>query len=163
MSGYTVNNEAKVPIFKDVKGAQKMLSVYDDHISLTQIKNFRTILTSDWFKGTKEIYYTDMSSVQYREATGWVLGYIQFEAIGVASGNNFGSENSWTFEKDKAAIAKEILDYVQKRIAEAKQSKNTVVAAVSPADELMKFKQLLDAGIITQQEFDEKKKQLLGL
>ena len=38
-----------------------------------------------------------------------------------------------------------------------------VVASTSDADELMKFKQLLDAGVITQEEFDAKKKQLLGL
>ena len=33
----------------------------------------------------------------------------------------------------------------------------------SNADELKKFKELLDAGVITQEEFDAKKKQLLGL
>ena len=33
----------------------------------------------------------------------------------------------------------------------------------SQADELMKFKKLLDQGVITQKEFDAKKKQLLGL
>ena len=36
-------------------------------------------------------------------------------------------------------------------------------ASQSNADELVKFKQLLDSGIITQEEFDAKKKQLLGL
>lgn len=39
----------------------------------------------------------------------------------------------------------------------------TSVQTVSSADELRKFKYLLDAGIITQEEFDAKKKQLLGL
>lgn len=34
---------------------------------------------------------------------------------------------------------------------------------LSSADEIMKFKQLLDNGIITQEEFEQKKKQLLGL
>jgi predicted Zn-dependent peptidase len=34
---------------------------------------------------------------------------------------------------------------------------------VSTADELKKFKELLDSGVITQEEFDAKKKQLLGL
>ena len=34
---------------------------------------------------------------------------------------------------------------------------------LSPADELLKWKQLLDSGAITQEEFDAKKKQLLGL
>ena len=33
----------------------------------------------------------------------------------------------------------------------------------SNADELKKYKELLDSGIITQEEFDAKKKQLLGL
>ena len=33
----------------------------------------------------------------------------------------------------------------------------------SAADEIRKFKELLDCGIITQEEFDAKKKQLLGI
>ena len=37
------------------------------------------------------------------------------------------------------------------------------VATSSAADEIKKFKELLDSGIITQEEFDAKKKQLLGL
>ena len=36
-------------------------------------------------------------------------------------------------------------------------------SAVSSADELKKYKELLDSGVITQEEFDAKKKQLLGL
>lgn len=34
---------------------------------------------------------------------------------------------------------------------------------ISSADELKKFKELLDSGVITQEEFDAKKKQLLGI
>lgn len=36
-------------------------------------------------------------------------------------------------------------------------------SSVSAADELKKFKELLDIGVITKEEFDAKKKQLLGL
>ena len=39
----------------------------------------------------------------------------------------------------------------------------TVIQNDSMADELKKFKDLLDSGVITQEEFDAKKKQLLGL
>lgn len=39
----------------------------------------------------------------------------------------------------------------------------SVVQQVFAADELKKFKELLDSGILTQEEFDAKKKQLLGL
>lgn len=37
------------------------------------------------------------------------------------------------------------------------------VVAISAADEILKFKSLLDSGAITQEEYDAKKKQLLGL
>ena len=36
-------------------------------------------------------------------------------------------------------------------------------AYIGSADELKKYKDLLDCGVITQEEFDAKKKQLLGL
>ena len=45
----------------------------------------------------------------------------------------------------------------------AEQAKAQNPAPVSAADELRKFKELLDSGVITQEEFDAKKKQLLGL
>ena len=47
--------------------------------------------------------------------------------------------------------------------AKQEQIASTSAPAISAADELKKFKELLDSGIITQEEFDAKKKQLLGL
>ena len=46
---------------------------------------------------------------------------------------------------------------------EQKKASAPASAPVSAADELKKFKELLDMGVITQEEFDAKKKQLLGL
>lgn len=50
----------------------------------------------------------------------------------------------------------------------SRQDKNTISvennkAPSSNADELKKYKEILDSGIISQEEFDAKKKQLLGL
>ena len=42
-------------------------------------------------------------------------------------------------------------------------SNQVVLYNQSTADELKKYKELLDSGVITQEEFDAKKKQLLGL
>ena len=50
-------------------------------------------------------------------------------------------------------------EFKQMQEASAKSSAN----AVSSADELKKFKELLDMGVISQEEFEAKKKQLLGL
>ena len=61
----------------------------------------------------------------------------------------------------------EIYEAINKLIVERQeQAKAAPVkqeATTSNADELKKYKDLLDAGIITQEEFDAKKKQLLGL
>lgn len=54
-------------------------------------------------------------------------------------------------------------------LVSAKAAEATVVteikqeAPISNADELWKYKELLDSGVITQEEFEAKKKQLLGL
>jgi len=64
------------------------------------------------------------------------------------------------FTKDK--MDKIFVDLLQ-ILENYKASKNNETAVVSTADELKKFKELLDLGIISQEEFDAKKKQLLGL
>ena len=59
-----------------------------------------------------------------------------------------------------------MLEILNQKIREAKSGAHaaaTVVQQTSAADEIKKFKELLDMGVITQEEFDAKKKQLLGL
>lgn len=52
---------------------------------------------------------------------------------------------------------------MMERLREAKSHQGPVTTAgVSEADEIMKFKSLLDDGLISQEEFDAKRKQLLG-
>lgn len=61
----------------------------------------------------------------------------------------------------------EAISMMQDITAKYKTSANSGVTQIiqqnSTADELKKFKELLDMGVITQEEFDAKKKQLLGL
>ena len=60
-------------------------------------------------------------------------------------------------------------DIVTGRVAPAAPAAAPAPAPAAPAsvseaaDDLLKLKELLDAGILTQEEFDAKKKQLLGL
>ena len=80
--------------------------------------------------------------------------------------DNLFNENSFTFEGHLDNIMEEVQLFVKKKVDEAKRQKNApvvVAGTLSNADELKKFKELLDMGIITQEEFDAKKKQLLGL
>ena len=52
-------------------------------------------------------------------------------------------------------------DFLDRCIADA--SSEPVAIAASAADEILKYKELLDKGIITAEEFSAKKAQLLGL
>lgn len=64
-------------------------------------------------------------------------------------------------------IHKVIRKLLIERQSENKKEKTSVThitqEAQSSADELRKYKELLDCGVITQEEFDAKKKQLLGI
>lgn len=59
--------------------------------------------------------------------------------------------------------SKDLSDATDADIERNKAPQGTVIQQASAADELKKFKELLDMGIITQEEFDAKKKQILGL
>lgn len=61
--------------------------------------------------------------------------------------------------------ADEIYTVMNNLLIERQQEKNGVTTAPveNETDKLKKYKDLLDSGVITQEEFDAKKKQLLGL
>ena len=145
----------------EIKGAQKILRIYDDRVTLEQVKNARALLSQNWFQGIKEIYYSDMLGLQCKEASKFVLGYIQFETASSRGGDNFNSENSWTYDMNvnvSNTVAKEIQEFVRKKIRLAKNPQPQQSQQVSTADEMLKWKSLYDAGVISEEEFNEKKK-----
>ena len=80
-----------------------------------------------------------------------------FKGISISSSS--GLIKFW-FIKNAAEIHKVVSELIVKRSA------SSIVAekgTIDDADELMKFKDLLDKGIISQEEFDAKKKHILGL
>lgn len=52
---------------------------------------------------------------------------------------------------------------VTQQAKQAVKQPTVKAASTDPADEIRKFKKLADDGIITKEEFEAKKKQLLGL
>lgn len=65
--------------------------------------------------------------------------------------------------ENRDEIHKAITDLLLNRQEKTKAPEIKQEVQQSNADELKKYKELLDSGIITQEEFDAKKKQLLGL
>ncbi len=161
------------PIYVLDGGAKDVLYAFEDRVVISHHGVLNAL--SMGIKGDKTIYYSDITSVQYK-APGILTGYLQFSLPGgnENQGGVFSAindENTITIvaknAAKRAAKAQEVVDFLNKKLREAKtgaHSTPTVIQqSVSAADELKKFKDLLDSGAITQEEFDAKKKQLLGL
>lgn len=85
-----------------------------------------------------------------------------------ASANNTQSANDQLarvvdYDKCPKCGSRNLVDATEEDIERNKAPQGTVVQQASAADEIKKFKELLDMGVISQEEFDAKKKQLLGL
>ncbi|MBP3261508.1 SHOCT domain-containing protein [Pseudobutyrivibrio sp.] len=165
-----------------VKGINGTIYVYDDRVEIE-----RAGFTAKMYinSGTKIFYYKDITAVDYKRVT-MSGGFIHFRTSGsVTSAPNLNlaavltfdspewnaalrNENGVLFNKPRQADEVEnVYNVIMQKWETARAASistgNTIVQEVSAADEIRKFKQLLDDGIISQSEFDAKKKQLLGL
>ena len=150
----------------------KILDVYENKVVFTSTQSTSTMVTGLVFgtsvtQGEKSIYYKDAIGVQYKPSA-IADGYIQIEtaAGGVStSSSQYSGENAIQFSgKAKNEEAEIIVAFIRKQIEDIKNAPvGGIVQQLSPAEELKKFKELLELGVITQEEFDAKKKQLLGL
>ncbi len=155
-----------------VNNLGKILDVYDNKVVFTSTKSTSTLITgialgTSMTQGEKTIYFKDAIGVQYKPSS-IADGYIQVETAAggmTSTSSQYGGENSIQFSgKDKNAEAEIVVDFIRKQIEEIKNAPaGGVIQQVSPAEELKKFKELFDMGVISQEEFDAKKKQLLGL
>ena len=66
-------------------------------------------------------------------------------------------------KKKKAAESANASETTESNAAESTEASKETKNNPATADELLKYKELLDAGVITQEEFDAKKKELLKL
>ena len=83
-----------------------------------------------------------------------------FSRITVATSS--GRIHFWYIE-NREEVHSALTEIIGKIQVEDVYSQNNSKATQNTADELKQFKELLDSGVITQEEFDAKKKQLLGL
>jgi len=148
-----------------LKGVGGQLAVKKDSVVISR-KGASGFLIHG-FAGDKTIPVFNIQAVQYKAAGSLTNGYIQFTVMGgkESTGGLFAAttdENTIVFTSTQNGIAMKIKMYIEKCIIQRNQPQSVQTQA-SGADELLKFKQLLDAGIITQEEFNAKKKQILGI
>lgn len=105
-----------------------------------------------------------IKGVKFRAWTPMVRGYLQFNIEGnIDTQGGFvaaaSDENAIFFTKEGNETAKRIKNYMEEIIAKSLNNDD----ANGSINELKRFKELFDEGIITQEEFEAKKKQILNL
>lgn len=161
-------------ILAQVKGTGGIVYVFSDHIEIS--RKSITGFIEQGIKGDKSIYFKDIKAIEYKKPTMWANGYIQFitnmelaknQSVGV-----LGTKTSATKDPNAVilrAFKKEVIknaELVYKISMEQWEKSKEQKPASSPLsgpDEIVKYKKLLDEDIITKEEFEAKKKQLLGL
>lgn len=125
---------------------------------------------SQGMKGEKVIPIKSITAIQLKKAS--LLkgnGYIQFSIMG--GSENIGGlnaaakdENSVIFSPKYNDQMEELRDYLNNLISQDAPVSQTVINTTkSPVEQVKELKELLDAGIITSEEFETKKKEYLGL
>lgn len=108
----------------------------------------------------KEPRALSAGSITFRTAQAATAGL----NLGFGIGASLGAEKNYFFQKGELDTALKLRDYVtgyeDHQALPATDGEKKVVSVV---DEIRGLKGLLDDGILTQEEFDAKKKQLLGL
>jgi len=153
----------------------RSLAVFEDKVIITVTTTIGSILTGNVTDGQKTIYYSDVIGVQYKPP-GFTIGYLQLETASTQMNNrkdNFFNENSFTFDKTSVDLdlMNEVAEYVKKRVDEHHKIRTAPaiiqtgpsITEKSSVDQIKEFKELLDMGIISNEEFELKKNELLGI
>ncbi len=149
----------------ELKGINGQLELYEDKIIIKR-KGALSKMTQGFFKGDKTIYINQITGIQVKPGTLWTNGYIQITVPGGIESKKglldaIHDENSVVFTGENNELVNQIKSKIEELMS--RQRTGSIINQLSPTDEIRKYKELLDDGVITQEEFEQKKKQLLGL
>ena len=156
-----MNKPMEEKIIKKALGIGGQLELLENKVRIKR-KGALAFMSGKGFKGDKEIFIKDISSIQFKKAGFTTNGYIQFAFYG-------GQETKggiWNATKDENTIM--FNSSHQKEFEEIKSMIDEMKARPegerkSGLDDLEKLAELKQKGIITQEEFDKKKKEILGV
>jgi len=153
-------------ILHKAHGRNGSVELYKNRLVIKKkLGGLKRMLTS----GDKEIFLDNIKNVNYKSANAMTWGFIQFEtpqnSKKLSKGSllaspmddfsvNFSRKQQPEFDKLKSEIY---------GLRSGGKKQTIVQTQVSDADELEKLAILKEKGILTQEEFDFKKKQILGL
>lgn len=148
------------PIYK-IKDVGGILRAYENYLEIER-KGFFAKVSHGFTKGDKVLYYRDITGIQIKKP-GFTNGYIQFSLPGGSEGTEgimeaMDDENSFVFQKKNYPTVLKIRELIEEKMNEGAAPEQSV----SAADEIRKYKELWDEGIITEEQFNKKRDELFG-
>ena len=146
-------------------GISGQLELYEHKIIIRR-KGKMAFFAHGW-KGDKEIFVNQISSIQLKKTDDLTSGYIQFAFLGGTESKRglFQAgidENTITFYKFQEPDFIKIKDLIEAKMLKH-QGFNKTEPEKNSFNDLEKLAELKDKGIITEEEFEAKKKQILEL
>lgn len=121
-------------------------------VGIVVVTNQRVVFTAAY--ASKAFYLTDINAID--ESGYGLMGYVlRIQTASTSLVIDDIKQNMVPFRRK--------LDEAVHNVRNEQKNNVTMQQTVSVADEILKYKGLLDAGIITEEEFNAKKAQLLGL
>jgi hypothetical protein len=156
------------PILMRAEGINANLLLLEDRVRI-QRREEKTF-PNQGFRGSRDILLSQISSIQIKKATTMGSGFIQFQLSGRNETGNHGSaardDTTVMFKGARQVEFDNIKAAIEMKMATAR----TVAArpqppprAASYIEELEQLASLRDRGIITEDEFAAKKRQILGI
>lgn len=147
---------------KILKSIDCQLELYEDKVIIRRKQQNAFDIMIFGKVGDSIIPIDSITTIEFLKPDNWSKsGSLKFGVIGGPNLHPYSGIdlNIFSFGDEKQDIldAVFIKDYIENSIVERKSERNNF----STADELIKLKDLLDKGVITQEEFDAQKKKIL--
>ena len=147
----------------------QILKLYEDRCVIVLKGNIKTLFSRNKVSAEKTFYYKDLADIQLKnKASAGSITFLYKDSVPAAEQN---TENQFEFgagfTTPMYGVITSQMDHVYEDILARwkavvpSEPKQEPTPSMSVADELLKFKQLLDMGAITQAEFDQQKEKLL--
>ncbi len=147
-----------------IEGSNGSVTLETDSVRIKH-KGLANLLTAG-AHGEKSIPIANITAVQFK-AAGWVAGYIQFTLLGGLDRPGGAmeatkDENAVLFTKEQQPNFEALKAVVEKRM---KQARHTLPqnSGASSTDELERLAGLVERGYLSREEFNTKKKMILGI
>ena len=160
-------DEHEMSVIYTMKGAHKTIKVYEDHLTMEPNRSLLGYISAG-MSGIKTIMFSSISSVQFKKP-GLMNGYLSFtipggnEIHGLDVLGMMNDENTLILKpfNPQTQLSLEIKEYIENKVRDFQESRVPPQNS-SMADELQKLADLKEKGILSEEEFQDAKHNLIS-